>query len=168
MIRVLSRQQNRQTYLGAALSGFVLCNSVFRCNRGGAVVECRPSASYTSPMPPSPGGLKQISLNVGYTAAESLRAQPSPHEERKRQQQRSRSEVKAGAVALADRRSALIERHFITDAPDAVAAVLSLLPRVADAICASARARNVRANYVPGKRDSGKWSRCRRFITARW
>jgi hypothetical protein len=69
---------------------------------------------------------------------------------------------------LADRRSALINRHFITHGPGALAALVILLPRVANAIGASAHARRVSGDYVPGKRDCGKRSRLRQFVTTRW
>jgi hypothetical protein len=67
----------------------------------------------------------------------------------------------------ANRRSALINRHFITHAPRAVAALVNLLPRVTKAIGASALARRVGGDYVPSKRDCAKRSRVRQFVTTR-
>ncbi|HTG16144.1 MAG TPA: hypothetical protein VK747_12920, partial [Blastocatellia bacterium] len=62
----------------------------------------------------------------------------------------------------------LMDRHFITHAPNAVAALLSLLRRVANTTGASAHARKVRAHYVSSKRERAKRSRCREFVATRW
>jgi hypothetical protein len=68
----------------------------------------------------------------------------------------------------ANRRSALMRRHSITDGPGALAALLSLLRRVANTTGASAHARKVSANYVARKRDCAKRRRVRQFVTTRW
>jgi hypothetical protein len=67
-----------------------------------------------------------------------------------------------------NRRSALNNRHFIADGPCAMAALVSLLTRVTNALRASAPARRVTANYVTGECDCGKRRRVRQFVTTRW
>jgi len=68
----------------------------------------------------------------------------------------------------ANRRSALIDRHFIAHGPNAVAALVSLLTRVTNALRASAPARRATAHYVPRKRNCEKRSRVRQFVTIGW
>jgi hypothetical protein len=67
-----------------------------------------------------------------------------------------------------NRRSALMDRHFVTHGSGALAALVILLPRVANAIGASAHARKVRAHCVPSKRHCGNRSRVRQFVTTGW
>jgi len=68
----------------------------------------------------------------------------------------------------ANRRSALMDRHFITHGPGALAALVILLPRVTSALGASAHARRASGKNVPGKRNCEKRSRVSQFFaTAR-